>query len=83
MARSFCSVVSRCASAYFTPFPLSAFGAMAEVVGEIGGGGDAGGNGERSAALFLLREEGGSGGDFWRLKQQTARWANCPCFPCL
>ena len=37
MARSFRRAVSRCASADFTPFPLSAFGAMAEVAGEIGG----------------------------------------------
>ena len=35
MARSFSSATSRCASTDFTPFPLSAFGAMAEVVGEI------------------------------------------------
>ena len=37
MARSFRSAASRCASTDFTPFPLSAFGAMAEVAGEIGG----------------------------------------------
>ena len=37
MARSFRSAVSRCASADFTPFPLSAFGAMAEVVEKVDG----------------------------------------------
>ena len=63
MARSFRSAASRCASTDFTPFPLSAFEAMAEVVGEIDGVGGAGGNGGRSAALFQLREEEGSGGD--------------------
>ena len=41
-------------SADFTPFPLSAFGAMAEVVGEVDGVGGAGGNGGQSAALFQL-----------------------------
>ena len=51
MARSFRSAASRYASTDFTPFPLSAFGAMAEVVGEIDGVGGAGGNGGRSAAL--------------------------------
>ena len=64
MARPFRSATSRCALADFTPFPLSAFGAMAEVVGEIDGVGDAGGDWGRSAALFQLWEEGGSGGDF-------------------
>ena len=61
IARSFRSTASRCASADFTPFPLSAFGAMAEVVGEVDGVGDAGGNGG-GALLTRLREEGGSGG---------------------
>ena len=51
MARSFISATSRCASADFTTFPLSAFRAMAEMVGEVDGVGDAGGNGGRSAAL--------------------------------
>ena len=83
IARSFRSAASRCASADFTPFPLSAFGAMAEVVGEIDGVGGAGGNEERSAALFRLWEEGESGGFFRDWKRQSARWANCPCFPCL
>ena len=54
MALSFRSAASRCASTDFTPFPLSAFGAMAEVAREIDGVGDAGGDGERSAALFRL-----------------------------
>ena len=58
IARSFRSAVSRCASADFTPFPLSAFGAMAEVVGEVDGVGDAGGNGGRSAALSASRRRG-------------------------
>ena len=35
IARSFRSAASRCASADFTPFPLSAFGAMAEVVEKV------------------------------------------------
>ena len=64
MARSFRSAASRYASTDFTPFPLSAFRAMAEVVGEIDGVGGAGGNGGRSAALFQLWEEGVTGGDF-------------------
>ena len=62
IARSFRSAASRCASADFTPFPLSAFGAMAEVVGEVDGVGDAGGNGGRSAALSASRRRGGGGG---------------------
>ena len=37
IARSFRSAASRCASADFTPFPLSAFGAMAEVVEKVDG----------------------------------------------
>ena len=37
IARSFRSAASRCASANFTPFPLSAFGAMAKVVGKVDG----------------------------------------------
>ena len=37
IARSFRSAASRYASADFTPFPLSAFGAMAEVVGKVDG----------------------------------------------
>ena len=61
MARSFHRAASRCASTDLTPFPLSAFGAMAEVVGKVVGvvmlvamrGG---------ALLSRLREEGGSGG---------------------
>ena len=51
MARSFRSAASRYTSADFTPFPLSAFGAMAEVVGEVDGIGGAGGDGGWSAAL--------------------------------
>ena len=58
IARSFRSAASRCASADFTPFPLSAFGAMAEVVEKVDGvvmlvamGG--------GAPLSRLREEGG------------------------
>ena len=82
MARSFRSAASRCASADFTPFPLSAFGAMAEVVGKVVGvvtlvamrGG---------ALLSRLREEGGERRRFLGLEQQTAKWGNCPCFPCL
>ena len=62
IARSFDSATSRCASADFMPFPLSAFGAMAKVVGEIDGVGDAGGNGGRSAALSASRRRGRSGG---------------------
>ena len=60
MARSFRSAASRCASADFTPFPLSAFGAMAEVAGEIDGVGGAGGDGGRSAALFRLWKRRGT-----------------------
>ena len=37
IARSFCSATSRYASADFTPFPLSAFGPMAEVVEKVDG----------------------------------------------
>ena len=37
IARSFRSAASRYASADFTLFPLSAFGAMAEVVGKVDG----------------------------------------------
>ena len=37
IARSFRSAASRCTSADFTPFPLSAFGAMAEVVEKVDG----------------------------------------------
>ena len=77
MARSFRSAASRCASTDFTPFPLSAFGAMAEVVGEIDGVGGAGGNGGWSAALFQLQEEGESGGDLrnWSNNRRDGRTA--------
>ena len=37
IARSFRSAASRCASVDFTPFPLSPFGAMAEVVEKVDG----------------------------------------------
>ena len=68
MARSFRSAASRCASAEFTPFPLSAFGAVAEVVREVDGVGGAGGNGGRSAALSRLREEGGERRRFMKME---------------
>ena len=61
IARSFRSAASRYASADFTPFTLSAFGPMAEVVEKVDGvvmlvamGG--------GALLSRLRGEGGSGG---------------------
>ena len=63
MARSFGSAASRYASADFTPFPLSAFGAMAEVVGEVDGVGDAGGNvGAERCSLGFEKKGGGGGG---------------------
>ena len=83
MARSFRSAASRCASADFTPFPLSAFGAMAEVVREIDGVGGAGGDGGRSAALFQLWEEGGSGGGFFEVGIATGEMGELPLFPLL
>ena len=82
MARSFRSAVSRCASADFTPFPLSAFGAMAKVAGEIDGVGGADGAGGRSAALFRLWEDEGAA-DISEIGVATDEWANCPCFPYL
>ena len=82
IARSFRSAASRCASADFTPFPLSAFGAMAEVVGEISGVGDAGGNGGRSAARSRLWEDEGAA-EISEIGAATGEWANYPCFPCL
>ena len=82
MARSFRSAASRCASADFTPFPLSAFGAMAEVVGEIDGVGGAGGNGGRSAALFQLREEGGAA-EICENGVTTSEMGELPLFPLL
>ena len=82
MAHSFRSAASRCASTDFTPFPLSAFGAMVEVVGEIDGVGGAGGNGGQSATLFQLREEGGSGGDLGN-GVTTGEMGELPLFPLL
>ena len=82
MARSFRSAASRCASTDFTPFPLSAFGAMAEVVGEIDGVGGAGGNGGRSAALFQLREEGGAA-EICEIGVTTGEMGELPLFPLL
>ena len=83
IARSFRSAASRCASADFTPFPLSAFGAMAEVVREVDGvvmlvamGG--------GALLSRLREEGGSGGVCEEGVAATSEGGtNCLCFLCL
>ena len=60
IARSFRSAASRCASADFTPFPLLAFGAMAEVVEKVDGMVmlvAMGGRG-RSAALSASRRRG-------------------------
>ena len=82
MARSFRSAASRCASADFTPFPLSAFGAMAEVAGEIDGVGGAGGNGGRSAALFRLWEEGGAA-EISENGVATGEMGELPLFPLL
>ena len=82
MARSFHSAASRCASTDFTPFPLSAFGAMAEVVGEIDGVGDAGGDRGRSATLFQLWEDEGAA-EVSEIGVASGEWANYPCFPCL
>ena len=82
MARSFRSAASRCASANFTPFPLSAFGAMAEVVEEVGGVGDVGGNGGRSAALFQLWEEGGAV-EISEIGVATGEMGELPLFPLL
>ena len=59
IARSFRSAASRCASADFTPFPLSPFGAMAEVVEKVDGVVMLVAMGGRSA-LSRLREEGGA-----------------------
>ena len=64
MARSFRSAASRCASADFTPFPLSAFGAMAEVVGEIDGVGGAGADGGGALLSFGFGKKGRGGGSF-------------------
>ena len=60
MARSFRSAASRYASADFTTFPLSAFGAMAEVVGEIDGVGGAGGDGGGALLSFGFGKKGGA-----------------------
>ena len=62
IARSFRSAASRCASADFTRFPLSAFGAMAEVVGKVDGVGDAGGNGGAERCSLGFEKKGGGGG---------------------
>ena len=59
IARSFHSAASRCASADFTPFPLSAFGAMAEVVGKVDGVVMLVAMGGGGALLSRLPEEGG------------------------
>ena len=56
----FRSAASRCASADFTPFPLSPFGAMAEVVEKVDGVVMLVAMGR--VLLSRLREEGGSGG---------------------
>ena len=68
IARSFRSAASRCASADFTPFPLSAFGAMAEVVGEINGVGGAAGNGGRSASLSLSFVKKDGAAEIWEME---------------
>ena len=60
IARSFRSAASRCASADFTPFPLSAFGAMAEVAKEIDGVGGAGGDRGRRLLSFCFEKKGGA-----------------------
>ena len=75
MARSFRSTASCCSSADFTPFPLSAFGAMAEVAGEFGGVGGAGGDGGRSAALC--------DGDLFGVEATNGEMGELPLFPLL
>ena len=62
IARSFRSAASRCASADFTPFPLSAFGAMAEVVREVDGMVMLVAMGGGALLSRLREEEGGSDG---------------------
>ena len=77
MARSFRSAASRCASADFTPFPLSAFRAMAEVVEEadsVGGAGGDGGGALLSFGFGKTRERR----RFPRLKQQLANGRTAP-----
>ena len=83
MARSFRSAASRCASTDFTPFPLSAFGAMAEVVGEIDGVGGAGGNGGRSAALSLSFGKKGGAAEICEIGVATGEMGELPLFPLL
>ena len=84
MARSFRSVASRCASVDFTPFPLSAFGAMAEVVEEVNGVGGAGGDGGWSAALSLSRlweDEGAT--EISEIGSSNWQMGDLPLFPLL
>ena len=52
-------------------------------MGEIDGVGDAGGDGGRSAALFQLWEEGGSGGGFFEIGIATGEMGELPLFPLL
>ena len=82
MARSFRSAASRCASTDFTPFPLSAFGAMAEVVGEIDGVGGAGGNGGGALLSFSFGKKGGAGAIFEN-GVATGEVGELPLFPLL
>ena len=82
MARSFRSAASRCASADFTPFPLSAFGAMAEVVEEVGGVGDVGGDGGGALLSFGFGKKGGAA-EICENGATTDEVGELPLFPLL
>ena len=82
MARSFHSAASRCASADFTPFPLLAFGAMAEVAGEIGGVVVLVATGDGTLLSFGAEEEGGAA-EISGLGATNGEVGKLPLFPLL
>ena len=82
MARSFRSATSRCSSADFTPFPLSAFGAMAEVAGEIGGVVVLVAMGDETLLSFGSEEEGGAA-EISGLGATNGEVGKLPLFPLL
>ena len=84
-ARSFRSPASRYASVDFTTFPLSAFGAMAEVVEEVDGVGGAGGDvgAERCSLSLSQLWEGEGAAEISEIGSSNRRMGELPLFPLL
>ena len=76
------SAASHCASADFTPFPLSAFGAMVEVVGKVDGVVMLVAMG-RAARCSLGFEKKGGAAEISEIGSSNRRMGELPLFPLL